>query len=436
MHEDDSPAMIDGLLAALADGDLRETVSDRLARLRARLSPDGPDLAARDVLRLLEALSAGLEHEALQVATQRQRGQFRQMSLRQALSDVLDLAGTGRVHGHAAALNLAFARALAAAPRRHQRALFDPEAYLAAHPDLAAAGVDALAHYTGGGASEGRIPGNLRLQWPQVYGDTADPETLEGLLQRPRPSLPEAIPVAVRDAALARAGAAGRQVSVILPTWNRAHTLRNAVESALLQSVPPLEVIVADDGSTDGTAQMVEAAFGDRISGGQLRLLRLPHAGVSAARNAALAAARGDTIAYLDSDNAWEPDHLLYAGLGLDTAPCAYTALNRHNLTHGWSDVLFRPFDRAALEQENYVDLNAFIHHRSLTDRIGGFDEALTRLVDWDMILRLTSDGHAVAVPVVTAHHVVDDLRLANISATVPIEHNHARIRAKLERHG
>lgn len=433
MSGQDGAATIDSLLAALAAGDPRDAVFDRLARVRAMIDPDGPAMAAVDVLRVLEGVAAALERDALRGAVQRQRAQYRQMALRQALTEVLGQAGPGRVHGDAAALNLAFARALAAAPRRHRQRLFDPQAYLDAHPDLAEAGVDPLAHFTTGGASEGRVPGNLRQSWPEAYGAWADPTTLEGLLASAHAVLPEAIPVALRTAALARAGAAARRISVVMPTWNRAHTLRDALDSALLQSVPPFEVIVADDGSTDGTAEMVEAAYADRIASGQLRLLRLPHGGVSAARNAALAAVQGDTIAYLDSDNAWEPDHLLYAGLGLDSGPCAYTALNRHNLTHGWSDVLFHRFDRAALEAENYIDLNVFMHRREMTDRLGGFDEALNRLVDWDLILRLTATDGAVAVPVLTAHHVVDDLRLGNISTSVSAEHNLARIRAKLE---
>ena len=65
--------------------------------------------------------------------------------------------------------------------------------------------------------------------------------------------------------------------------------------------------------------------------------------------------------------------------------------------------------------------------------RRGGFDEALNRLVDWDLILRLTATDGPVAVSVLTAHHVVDDLRLGNISTSVSAEHNLARIRAKLE---
>ena len=125
MSGQDGAATIDSLLAALAAGDPRDAVFDRLARVRAMIDPDGPAMAAVDVLRVLEGVAAALERDALRGAVQRQRAQYRQMALRQALTEVLGQAGPGRVHGDAAALNLAFARALAAAPRRHRQRLFD-----------------------------------------------------------------------------------------------------------------------------------------------------------------------------------------------------------------------------------------------------------------------------------------------------------------------
>lgn len=93
-------------------------------------------------------------------------------------------------------------------------------------------------------------------------------------------------------------------VSVIIPTYNRAHTLAEAIDSVLAQSRPAAEIIVVDDGSTDGSAELL-AGYGDRI-----RYLRQDNAGVGAARNRGLAAASGDYIALLDSDDHWHPDKL------------------------------------------------------------------------------------------------------------------------------
>ncbi len=90
-------------------------------------------------------------------------------------------------------------------------------------------------------------------------------------------------------------------VSVIIPTYNRARLLGRAIESVLAQTYEPIEVIVADDGSTDDTADVV-TRFGPRV-----RCERQANAGVSAARNLGLRRARGEFIAFLDSDDAWLP---------------------------------------------------------------------------------------------------------------------------------
>ncbi len=93
-------------------------------------------------------------------------------------------------------------------------------------------------------------------------------------------------------------------VSVVIATWNTAHYLQETVESALAQTWPRVEIIVVDDGSTDDTEARV-APFGARI-----RYLRREHGGLAAARNAGVAAARGEFIALLDADDLWEPHKL------------------------------------------------------------------------------------------------------------------------------
>jgi glycosyltransferase involved in cell wall biosynthesis len=95
-------------------------------------------------------------------------------------------------------------------------------------------------------------------------------------------------------------------LSVVIPTWNRAGMVCEAVASALGQRIGQIEVIVVDDGSTDGTANVLWRTFGSRIS-----LRRLPERlGVSAARNAGTRLATGELVAYLDSDDLWLPGKL------------------------------------------------------------------------------------------------------------------------------
>lgn len=105
--------------------------------------------------------------------------------------------------------------------------------------------------------------------------------------------------------AAAREGAAGGPlVSVILPVYNRAWCVERAIRSVLAQTYRPLELIVVDDGSTDGTREVVERF------GASLTLLAQERSGAYPARNLGLRHARGELIAFADSDDAWLPDRL------------------------------------------------------------------------------------------------------------------------------
>lgn len=346
-----------------------------------------------------------------------------------------------RLTGPARAMGLMLARALApqsrlARLRGDPNPAWDEAGYLAENPDLAGGEAGAgLAHYVMGGAEEGRPPPGLLARHGHVFeGMDGPPDSLGALAAATQPRFVGDCPDQLRDEALAVVRAAAPRISVILPTWNRAHVLPWALGSALLQSWPAHEVIVIDDGSDDGTAEMLEAGFADAISDGRLRVLRTAHAGVSGARNAGLAAATGEIVAYLDSDNVWEPDHLLFLGALLARDPgaeLAYSAVGRHDLDGGWSDVFFAPWDRARLEETNYIDLNGVAHRRGAGTRIGGFDEGLRRLVDWDLILRLTQGTAPIAHPLVTAHHALSGDALGNITLTEDAETAQARIAAK-----
>ena len=95
-------------------------------------------------------------------------------------------------------------------------------------------------------------------------------------------------------------------ISVIIPAYNRAHTLRRAIESVLRQTVQELEVIVVDDASTDASAEIARGVEDPRV-----RCITQPgNAGPSVARNTGIMAAQGDYVAFLDSDDEWLPEHL------------------------------------------------------------------------------------------------------------------------------
>src|SRR5437879_3505099 len=92
-------------------------------------------------------------------------------------------------------------------------------------------------------------------------------------------------------------------VSALITTFNRSHYVRRAIESVLSQTVPVNEVIVVDDGSIDGTAQLIERRFGNRIC-----VVRQSNQGVSGARQRAIREARSEWVAFLDSDDEWTQD--------------------------------------------------------------------------------------------------------------------------------
>jgi glycosyltransferase involved in cell wall biosynthesis len=186
--------------------------------------------------------------------------------------------------------------------------------------------------------------------------------------------------------------AAHPPVSVIIPTFNRVAMVTEAVASVLNQTYPNLEILVVDDGSTDGTAAAL-AAFGDR-----LRLLPQPRRrGVSAARNIGIAAARGDWLALLDSDDLWLPEKLARQMGYLADRPelllcqTEETWLRRgvrvnkplgHRLPAG---NIFLPSLTRCL-----VSPSAVVLHRRLIERHGGFDESLPAAEDYDLWLRLS----------------------------------------------
>jgi glycosyltransferase involved in cell wall biosynthesis len=108
---------------------------------------------------------------------------------------------------------------------------------------------------------------------------------------------------------------ASLKVSAVIPTYNRAHLVTRAIRSALAALSSGDEVVVVDDGSTDDTVAAVEA-FGPPV-----RLLRLPHRGAGAARNAGFAAARGPLVAFLDSDDEWLLDKIALQRAFLERRP-------------------------------------------------------------------------------------------------------------------
>ncbi|NWO04455.1 MAG: glycosyltransferase [Alteromonadaceae bacterium] len=196
-------------------------------------------------------------------------------------------------------------------------------------------------------------------------------------------------------------------VSIVMPCFNRVHTIEEAVDSVLSQSYGNWELVLVDDGSTDGTAQWCSKRAEEDA---RIRFIALgTNHGVSAARNAGLAVAKGAYIAYLDSDNAWDSRYLA-AMVGAfarnPQADALYSGFYHYSGTATEpSGVMFGALNQTLMFNNNYVDLNVFCHTRAAYERCGGFDEALPRYVDWELIRRYSRELKLVSVPVVLAHY-------------------------------
>lgn len=218
-------------------------------------------------------------------------------------------------------------------------------------------------------------------------------------------------------------------VSVIMPTWNRGFVIERALKSLLEQNYRQWECLIVDDGSDDDTRQRLDSYLSDP----RFRYFQRPHQGVGAARNFGLQEARGDIIAYLDTDNLWVPDYLtaiVSALIGDDAIESVYTAQIVRDHSTNFSYVRANEFDFDALCCENYIDMNIFAHRRSLFQRYGGFDEDLERLCDWDLILRYTENDKTRLVPVLGGiyHQFWSP---DQISMTYDYHHNRYRVRSK-----
>jgi glycosyltransferase involved in cell wall biosynthesis len=186
-------------------------------------------------------------------------------------------------------------------------------------------------------------------------------------------------------------GAAGL-VSVVIPCYNQAHFLGEAIESVLAQSYPRFEIIVVDDGSTDDTSEVAARYPG-------VRYVYQNNQGVSAARNSGLARSEGEYVVFLDADDRLLPE-ALEAGLEcLKThSGCAF-ASGRYRFIAGDGSFL-KPQRRRFVDKDSYVALlrrnyigppAAVMYRRAVFESVGGFDPPADMSADTDIYLRIAS---------------------------------------------
>ena len=191
------------------------------------------------------------------------------------------------------------------------------------------------------------------------------------------------------------------RVSVVLPAYNVREHIGEAIRSILAQDVPDLEIVVVDDGSRDGTADLVAQAFP------QVRLFRKENGGAATARNRGMREARGEFVAFLDSDDVWLPGKLKAQIAHLDAHP--EVGLVCSGFSHWLPDEdgvfpdpsgLHLDASQVGIDREcsgwvyhklllgNFVWTSTVVMRRSLIAKIGDFDESLRLGQDYDYFLR------------------------------------------------
>lgn len=193
-------------------------------------------------------------------------------------------------------------------------------------------------------------------------------------------------------------------VTAVIAAYNREHTIETAVRSVLQQTLGVVECVVVDDGSKDGTSDAVRSIPDPRV-----KLIRLEsNAGISAARNVGIQASRTRWVAFQDSDDEWLPRKLELQMRKLDEEPsavacyCGMLIVGEPGSEQDRSVIAYHPpLQKMSVSGDISVSIlfdsllstQTIIARRDVLNALGGFDEALKALVDWDLAIRMAQVG-------------------------------------------
>ena len=182
------------------------------------------------------------------------------------------------------------------------------------------------------------------------------------------------------------------KVSVIIPTYNRKHTLGRAIESIISQTIKPLEIIIVDDGSDDGTREWIKEEYPF------IKYLNQNNSGVSASRNRGIFSANGNWIAFLDSDDEWIPEKLeRQLSILSSDKEAVFCHTNEIWIRNGTRVNQMRKHQKyGGYIFEKCLDMcrispSSSIIKKEVFDHIGYFDESLIVCEDYDLWLRIAA---------------------------------------------
>jgi glycosyltransferase involved in cell wall biosynthesis len=202
-------------------------------------------------------------------------------------------------------------------------------------------------------------------------------------------------------------------VSVIVATFNRAHIISPALESALQQTLTNYEIIVVDDGSTDNTREFLTRRYGDKIR----YIGKTKNEGLASARNTGIEASRGTYIALLDDDDLWLPEklalqvHRAQKNPALGLVYCGACKVNEA----GEVLELIKPTKRGAIFEDmlyrNYLlgPASVALIARDVLLKTGCFDKNLCPCADWDLWIRIARCAEVDFVEEPLVHYVIHD---------------------------
>ena len=207
--------------------------------------------------------------------------------------------------------------------------------------------------------------------------------------------------------------ATGPLVSVIIPSYNSVRTLEKTLESVFAQSYENIEVMLVDDGSTDGSV-MLAREIASRES--RLRLVTQRNKGPGPARNHGLQQSHGKYVAFLDADDLWDRECLIKLvnaaeESGADIVYCGWQNLG---VAVGKGEPFIPPDYENVDKNETFLrgcrwPIHAALTRKSAIDDVGGFDEQWTSCMDYDLWLRMATTHRIERVPEVLAYYVHHD---------------------------
>jgi glycosyltransferase involved in cell wall biosynthesis len=221
-------------------------------------------------------------------------------------------------------------------------------------------------------------------------------------------------------------------ISCIIPVFNGERYLRYALESIFIQTYRPLEVIIADDGSTDGTAAAVATAYGEKVI-----YVRQDNAGPAAARNLGLSVAHGEFVAFLDADDLWHQEKLARQISRFEVRPELDLCITF--VQNFWIPELqekaARFADPALLHPFPGYTSQALLARRALFDTVGQFDPNLHHADLKDWFLRVAEQGAVLEVlPDVLVYRRLHETNLSHYKAVAYREERLRIVKAALER--